>query len=78
MTLVLFIFVNLVFFCQKMILRIKIEISRNDFYNSLGFYLHNEIEIYESRIENSVHRIDKSTLWWLSYCYKRLVFKIGF
>ena len=41
MTLVLFIFVNLVFFCPKMILWIKIEISRNVFYNSLGFYFHN-------------------------------------
>ena len=40
MTLVLFIFVNLVFFCPKMILCIKIEISRNDFYNSLGFHFH--------------------------------------
>ena len=37
MTLVLFIFVNLVFFCPKMILWIKIEISRNVFYNSLVF-----------------------------------------
>ena len=44
MTLVLFIFVNLVFFCPKMILCIKIEISRNDFYNSLGFYFHNPTE----------------------------------
>ena len=41
MTLVLFIFVNLVFFCPKMILCIKIEISRNDFYNSLGFHFQN-------------------------------------
>ena len=41
MTLVLFIFVNLVFFCPKMILRIKIEILRNDYFNSLGFYFHN-------------------------------------
>ena len=37
MTLVLFIFVNLVFFCPKMILCIKIEISRNDFYVALIF-----------------------------------------
>ena len=43
MTLVLFIFVNLVFFCPKMILWIKIEISRNVFYNSLGFYFPNEL-----------------------------------
>ena len=35
MTLVLFILVNLVFFCLKMIICIKIEISRNDFYNEL-------------------------------------------
>ena len=41
MTLVLFIFVNLVFFCPKMILCIKIEISRNDFYNSLDFHFYN-------------------------------------
>ena len=26
-----------------MILCIKIEISRNDFYNSLGFYFHNQM-----------------------------------
>ena len=43
MTLVLFILVNLVFFCPKMILCIKIEISRNDFYNSLGFHFHNTL-----------------------------------
>ena len=35
------VFVNLVFLCPKMILCIKIEISGNDFYNSLGFYFHN-------------------------------------
>ena len=38
--LVLFVFVNLVFSCPKMILRIKIEISQNGFYNGLGFYFH--------------------------------------
>ena len=40
MTLVLFIFINLLFFCPMMILCIKIEISQNDFYNSLGFHFH--------------------------------------
>ena len=46
MILVLFIFVNLVFFCPKMILRIKIEISRNDLHNSIGFYFHNKVFVF--------------------------------
>ena len=40
MALVLIIFVNLIFFCPKIILRFKIEISQNDLY-IIGFYFHN-------------------------------------
>ena len=58
MTLVLFIFVNLVFFCPKMILSIKIEISRNDFYNSLGFYFYDlKLCVHNSGIEYEVIQI---------------------
>ena len=57
MTSVLFIFVNLVFFCPKMILCIKIEISRNDFYNSLGFYFHNKEDKFHAAFKNTETKI---------------------